>query len=187
MSATLVLIDIQQAMDEPCWGDRGQPEAVANAARLLAHWRDLGNPVIHIRHDSMDPNSPYSPENPGNCFKSEVVPLQHEPIVEKRTSNAFIGTDLMQALEEYGSTELVVCGAFLEDSVESTVRMAGNLGFLVYLVADATTSTAKIDITGKKWSADDVHALTLGILDGEYAKIVKCSDLILINKTTNVQ
>jgi nicotinamidase-related amidase len=169
MSAILVLIDIQNAIDDPVWGTRGQPDAEANCAKLLSHWRELGNPIVHIRHDSMDPNSPYAPEQPGNEFKSIVAPLEHEPVVEKRTNNAFIGTDLMQVLEEYQTSDLVVCGVLLENSVESTVRMAGNLGFMVYLAIDAN---------GKKWLPEDVHALTLAILDGEYAKVVSSDALM---------
>lgn len=179
MSATLLLIDMQMAMDDPIFDHQGQPDAVEKAAALLNHWRNLGNPVVHIRHDSLDPSSPYSPESPAHDFKSEVAPLDHETIVEKRTNNAFIGTDLMQVLEEIGSTELVVCGAHLQDCVESTVRMAGNLGFMVFLAADATVSLAQTDINGEKWSADETHALTLGILDGQYAKVMNSADLMM--------
>ena len=186
MSATLILIDMQLAMDEPMFADRGQPDAIAKAAGLLQHWRDQGNPIVHIRHDSMDPQSPYSPERSTNAFKPEVAPLDHEAVVEKRTNNAFVGTDLMQVLEEFGSSDLVVCGVHLQDCVESTVRMAGNLGFMVFLAADATVSLGQTDINGKKWSADDVHALTLGILDGQYAKVVNSEDLMIDSDATAV-
>ncbi|NKB51926.1 MAG: isochorismatase family protein [Rhizobiaceae bacterium] len=179
MSATLMLIDMQDAMDDERFSSQGQPDALNRAATLLDHWRNQGNPIIHIRHDSMDPSSPYSPDKSSHGFKREVMPLDHETIVEKRTNNAFIGTDLMQVLEEIGSTELVVCGVHLQDCVESTVRMAGNLGFMVYLVGDATVSLGQTDINGKKWSADEVHALTLGILDGQYAKVMNSADLMV--------
>lgn len=178
MSATLLLIDMQQAMDDPIFSSQGQPDALHQSAQLLEHWRQRGNPIVHIRHDSMDPDSPYSPEKPTNAFKDEVRPLDHETIVEKRTNNAFVGTDLMQVLEEIGSSELVVCGVHLQDCVESTVRMAGNLGFMVYLAQDAVVSLGQTDINGKKWNADEVHALTLGILDGQYAKVMSSSDLM---------
>ena len=186
MSATLVLIDMQKAMDDAHYAEAGQPQALTNARRLLTHWRALGNPVVHIRHDSMDPASPYAPGKPTHNFKPEVAPLDHEIVVEKRTNNAFIGTDLMQVLEDLGSSELVVCGVHLQHCVESTVRMAGNLGFMVYLAGDATVSLARTDINGKKWSADDVHALTLGILDGHYAKVVNCDELMAQAEGTSV-
>lgn len=178
MSAILVLVDIQNAIDDPVWGKRGQPDTEANCAKLLSHWRELGNPIVHIRHDSMNPSSPYAPDQPGNDFKTEVAPLDHEPVVEKRTNNAFISTDLMQVLEEYQTSDLIICGVLLENSVESTVRMAGNLGFMVYLPSDCVASVERIDANGKKWSAEDVHALTLAILDGEYAKVVTSDALM---------
>ena len=77
----------------------GQPDAVLKSSELLNHWRALGNPIVHICQDSMDPASPYAPDKPSHDFKDEVAPLDHETIVEKRTNNAFIGTDLMQVLE----------------------------------------------------------------------------------------
>lgn len=178
MSATLLLIDIQKAMDDPMFDGQGQPDAIQNCAKLLNHWRSLGNPIVHLRHDSMDPSSPYSPDKPTNAFKEEVAPLDHETVVEKRTNNGFIGTDLMQALEEFGSSELVVCGVHLQNCVESTVRMAGNLGFMVFLAGDATVSLPQTAINGEKWSADDIHALTLGILNGQYAKVLDSNNLI---------
>ena len=186
MSATLILIDMQKAMDDPIFKNSGQPDAVLKSSELLNHWRALGNPIVHIRQDSMDPASPYAPDKPSHDFKDEVAPLDHETIVEKRTNNAFIGTDLMQVLEEIGSTDLVVCGVHLQDCVESTVRMAGNLGFMVFLAADATVSLGQTDINGRKWSADEVHALTLGILDGQYAKVVNSADLMLDGEGASV-
>lgn len=177
MSAILLVVDMQKAIDTPIYAGRGQPEVEENIAALLRHWRELGNPVVHIRHDSMDPNSPYAPGQASHAFKAECAPLDHEPVVEKRTNNAFIGTDLMQVLEEYSSAELVICGVLLENSVESTVRMAGNLGFMVFLPSDCVASMARTDGRGKKWSAEDVHALTLAILDGEYAKVLTSETL----------
>lgn len=178
MDATLIMMDWQRATDDPSLPERGQHDAEAHAEALLAHWRETGGPIIHVRHDSMDPTSPYAPEQPGNDFKPSLAPQPHETVVEKRTHNAFIGTDLMEALEEYGSTDLVICGAHLEYCVESTVRMAGNLGFMVYLAGDACVAMAKIDTTGKKWTPEEVHALTLAVLDGEYAKVVESTALV---------
>lgn len=187
MSATLIIVDMQNALSDPVWGQRGQLDAELNTARLLAHWRELGNPIVHIRHDSVDPNSPYAPGQSGNFFKPEVAPLDHEQVVEKRTNNAFVGTDLMQVLEDHGSAELVICGGFLENSVDATVRMAGNLGFMVFLAADCTCSVSRHDINGKNWPAEDVHALTLGLLDSEYAKVMSSSALMANPENGTVQ
>jgi nicotinamidase-related amidase len=57
------------------------------------------------------------------------------------------------------------------NSVEATVRMAGNLGFETCLVADATWTVDKTDLRGRVWPAADVHALSLANMHGEYASV----------------
>ncbi len=174
-----MIIDVQKAMDDGCYARRGQPGMEKAIAALLAKWRERGDPVIHIRHDSTNPNSPYRPGQPGNDFKPQVAPFVHETIVEKRTGSAFIGTDLMQVLENTGTTEIVATGVWLENCVESTVRMAGNLGFTVLIPEDCVASTDRVDRTGRIWPAEDVHALKLAVLDGEYASVLSSQDLLM--------
>jgi len=187
MSATLIIIDMQLAMDDPRYGRRGQPDAENKIAKLLNHWRELGNPIVHIRDDSVDPDSPYAPGKPSHEFKPQVKPLENEPIVEKRTNNAFVGTDLMQVLENIGSAELVICGVHLEHCVDVTLRMAANLGFMVFVPQDCVISVDRTDRNGKNWSAEDVHALTLSIIDGNYAKVLDSSDLISAPENETLQ
>lgn len=169
--AALLVIDVQNAIDDPKWGPRNNPGAVANIANLLDSWRSSGRVIIHIRHDSTFADSPYRPGQPGNAFKTEVAPRDGETIVAKRTNSAFIGTDLEQRLRRAGHTRLVITGVLTHNSVEATVRMAGNLGFETIVVSDATWATDKTDLRGKRWPAEDVHALSLANMHGEYATV----------------
>lgn len=167
----LLIIDMQKAIDDPKWGRRGQPQTEDNLQLLLAAWRERRLPVVHIRHDLTDPQSPYRSGTEGNEFKAVVEPQIGEPVVDKRTNNAFIGTDLMDVLDELQIRSLVIGGVLLENSVDATVRMAANLGFEVIIPQDAVASTERTDLQGRVWSAEDVHALTLAVLQGEYAQI----------------
>ncbi|MEL6750954.1 MAG: cysteine hydrolase family protein [Pseudomonadota bacterium] len=180
MSVALLIIDMQIAGSDPALGERGQPEAEANAARLLSAWRERGEPVIHIRHDDMNPESPYAPGKPGHAFRKEVAPLPHEEVVEKRTTNAFVGTDLMQVLEAHDAAQIVVCGVHLEHCVGTTARMAGNLGFMVYLAGDATASLSASTKGGTKWDADQVHSMMLAVLDGDFVKVSDTDALLAL-------
>jgi hypothetical protein len=56
--------------------------------------------------------------------------------------------------------------------------MAGNLGFRTYLVADGCFTFAKVDWNGTARSAEEVHAMSLANLDGEYCTVV-ASDALL--------
>lgn len=174
-TAALLIIDVQVAIDDPRWaahGPRNNPGAEAAIAKLLAAWRKAGRPVFHIRHDSTEPNSTYRPGQPGNAFKPEAAPLPGEPVIAKQVNSAFIGTDLERCLREAGIGTLVVAGVITNNSVEATVRMAGNLGFDTRLVEDACFTYARHDHAGRLRSADEVHAMSLANMDGEYCAVV---------------
>src|SRR5690242_10172760 len=147
VAPALVIVDVQRAIDDPTWGDdRNNPHAEANIARLLAHWRERGWPIIHIRHASREANSTYRRGQPGFEFKPEVVPLAGERIVEKQVNSAFIGTDLQRHLQ--GIATVVIAGVITNNSIEATARMAGNLGFDTCVVSDATATFGKRDYDG---------------------------------------
>lgn len=168
----LLVVDVQQAIDDPRWGPRNNPQAEANIAALLEGWRVADFPVVHVRHDSVEPRSPYRPGQPGHAFKPEAAPRDGERVVPKQTNSAFVGTDLEDVLAEIGCTTLVACGVLTSNSLEATVRHAGNLGFRVFVPQDACWAVDKRDLTGRLWPAADVHALSLAHLDGDYAKVV---------------
>jgi nicotinamidase-related amidase len=171
-NAALLIVDFQKAIDDPKWGRRNNPDAEMRAAALLHAWRETRRPVVHVQHLSRAPDSPYRPGQPGCDFKDALRPGPGELVVQKRTQNAFIETGLEAALRDRDVTAVVVAGVLLHNSVDATVRMAANLGFAVWLVADATASVDVIDLGGRRWPAEDVHALSLALLSGEYAKVV---------------
>jgi nicotinamidase-related amidase len=174
-NAALLVIDLQEAIDDPRWsliGPRNNPQAEYNVAALLAAWRRDGRPIVHIRHDSVEPDSSYRPGGPGHPFKEEARPLPGETVIGKRVNSAFIGTGLDEWLRDRGIATLVVAGVITNNSVEATVRMAGNLGYDVRLVADACFTFARKDRSGRLRTADEVHDLSLANMDGEYATVV---------------
>ncbi|MGH6661782.1 MAG: cysteine hydrolase family protein [Rhodospirillales bacterium] len=172
------MIDLQKAIDHPSWGQRNNPSAEERIGKLLKRWRNRGWPVWHVRHDSIDPESHYRPGQPGNQFKPEVAPLPGEPVLPKRTNSAFIGTDLEERLRAGGHECLVVVGVITNNSVEATVRMAGNLGFSTYLVADGCFTFGRTDWNGTPRNAEEVHAMSLANLDGEYCTVVTAAALL---------
>ena len=177
-NAALVIVDLQKAFDDPRTGRRNNPEAEANTGRLLAAWRRTGRPVIHVQHLSQEPDSPYRPGRPGCDFKDEVRPQAGELVVQKSTNNAFIDTGLGPYLDNKAIHTLVFTGVATNNSVEATVRMAGNLGYDTYLVADATATSDRTDLAGRVWRAEEIQALTLANLQGEYATVTSTGEIL---------
>jgi|SRR5581483_11360915 len=178
----LMIVDVQLAADDPKWGPRNNPGAEKKIADLLAAWRAAHMPIIHIRHDSVTPGSPYTPNTPGHPFKPEAIPLPGETVIGKNANSAFINTGLEDRLSAVGATTLAICGVSTPHCVSTTVRHAGNLGYRVFLAADACWCVDARDRNGRVWPAEDVHNMELAVLDGEFASVTTSDALIAATK-----
>ena len=176
----LIVVDVQHAYDE--WEAAGKrrnnPQAVARIADLLQAFRAHGVPIFHIRHEGTRPNSSFRPDSTGYAVKEEARERVGEPVIVKRVNSAFIGTDLETRLRGAGIATLVICGATTNHCVETTTRMAGNLGFDTRLVRDATWTFDRVGPDGDVHSAEEIHAMTLSNLNGEFARIVTAAEAV---------
>jgi nicotinamidase-related amidase len=176
----LVVVDVQRAFDE--WDAAGKrrnnPQAIARIVDLLNAFRGRGAPVFHIRHAGTRANSSFLPHGTGYPVKDEAREMPGEPVIVKRVNSAFIATDFEARLRGLGIEKLVICGATTNHCVETTTRMAGNLGFDTYLVRDATWTYERTGPDGDVHSAEDVHAMTLANLNGEFAHIASAAEIV---------
>lgn len=178
-STALLVIDVQKGFDEieATGACRNNPDAERVIAELLACFRAVGAHVIHVRHASVEPDSRFRPERSGYEVKHEVREVPGEPVIVKHVNSAFIGTELERLLRADGVGSLVVVGATTNHCVETTARMAGNLGFDVKLVRDGTWTFDRIGPDGEPHRAEDIHQMTLANLSGEFAEIVSASEV----------
>jgi nicotinamidase-related amidase len=182
-NAALLIIDVQQGFDEPRWGRRNNPEMEARIVELLNAWRASDRPVIHAKHMSFDPTSPLRPGQPGNDFKAQVTPKPGEPIVEKRVNSCFIGTALEAELRARGHHTLVIVGMMTNHCVSTTTRMAGNLGFAAWVVSDATATFDRVGPDGIQYPAEQIHAIALSDLHGEFGVVVDTATVLAAMQT----
>jgi nicotinamidase-related amidase len=175
---TLLVVDLQQGFDAPGWGRRNNPQLEERAEELLHAWRGTGRPVVHVRHMSTDPSSPLRPGQPGNAFMPETAPVAGEAVIEKRVNSAFIGTSLESDLRRAGCRGLIIVGLTTNHCVSTTARMAGNLGFVTWVASDATAAFDRVGPDGTEHRAEQVHAMALSDLHGEFATVVDTAAVI---------
>jgi len=176
----LLVIDVQRAFDiwDASGERRNQPDAIDRIADLLAAFRAKGAPIFHIRHMNDAPGSAFAPNGPGFIAQPQAEAEAGEPVIVKRVNSGFIGTDLEGRLRDANIDTLVICGATTNHCVETTTRMAGNLGFDACLVRDAAWTYDRVGPDGELHRAEDIHAMTLANLHDEFARIVTAAEVI---------
>lgn len=177
-NTALLVIDMQLGFDDPAWGPRNNPGCEARVAELIAAWRALGRPVVHVHHDSPAPEGRMRAGTPGHAVKPQAAPAGGEPVYRKSVNSAFIGTTLEADLREAGIGSLAIVGLTTNHCISTTTRMAGNLGFDAFLAADATAAFDRLGLDGAMRPAEAVHLAALSDLREEFAEIVDSTWLI---------
>lgn len=176
--AALIVIDMQLGFDDPRWGARNNPQAEACIAQLLELWRRTGASVVHVHHHSASPNGLFRPGTPGSEPKPALRPKKGEAVYHKRVNSAFIGTTLEADLNRQGIRTLVIVGLSTNHCVSTTARMAGNLGFITYVVSDATATFDRAGADGRLRPAEEVHNAALGDLQEEFAELIDTASVM---------
>ncbi|WP_406858682.1 cysteine hydrolase family protein [Alsobacter sp. KACC 23698] len=177
-STALIVVDVQKAFQdwEETGAGRNNPDAVGNIAALLDGFRSARSPIFHIRHRGAAPDSLF--QGSACDVIQEAEERNGEPVLWKTVNSAFIGTGLEEMLRRQGVRTVVICGATSNHCVETTTRMAGNLGFDARFVGDATWTFDRRGPDGRMHRAQDIQAMTEANLSGEFAEIVASRDVL---------
>lgn len=185
MTRALIVIDMQRGFDdESFWGPTTNPACEANVAALIAAWQRAGEPIVVVGHDSLSVGSPLHPFSAGNAFVESVAAVKAALAVRKNVNSAFYGdVDLHGWLGSRGITELVICGIQTNMCVETTARMAGNLGYAVTVALDATrTFDLQADVAGLgvvvRSAAELMETTALVLQAGGFASIATTASLV---------
>jgi nicotinamidase-related amidase len=179
--SALIVIDVQKGFDDASyWGPRNNPAAEENIAALMDAWQETGRPVVLVQHASR-PGSVLAPDQPGYPLKDFVEERRHDaPLITKSVNSAFYGTpDLAAWLTARGIGQLVVAGIQTNMCVETTARMAGNLGYDVLVPLDATHTFDLAGPAGLSLTADELATATaVNLQGGGFARVVTTKELL---------
>jgi nicotinamidase-related amidase len=176
--AVLLPIDMQRAFDGPPWPRRWNSAVDANGLALLNAWRAAGLPVIHVRHDSVEPGSTLTFGLPGNDLRPGFAPQGDEPLITKSVNAAFIGTDLDLRLRRAGIDTVVTFGISTDMCVSTSTRVGANLGYRMIVVGDACDCFDLSDGAGGIIPAEEVHRVHLATLRHEFATVTSTAEIL---------
>ena len=185
MTTALIVVDLQDGFASPEWGTTNpDTRCRENCLALVDAFTASGEPVVLVRHDSITAGSPLAPGTPGNALDGGLPQDSAALLVTKSVNSAFYGTpDLDTWLRGNGIDTLVICGIQTNMCVETTARMAGNLGYSVHLPIDATRT---FDLTGPTidggtWTltADELlRATAVSLHGGGFANVTTTSEIL---------
>ena len=174
----LLPIDVQIGFDADYWPRRWNKQADANGLALIAEWRAKARPIIHVRHDSIEPGSSLIPGTPGNDFRPGYGPQGDEPLMTKSVNSAFIGTDLDLRLKRLGAKHVIAFGISTDQCVSTTIRTGANMGWDMILVADACDCFDLPDGKGGTIPAEQIHAAHVATLLFEFCRCYSTAELV---------
>ncbi|MEQ8665148.1 MAG: cysteine hydrolase family protein [Rhodospirillales bacterium] len=186
-NTALLLIDVQKGVNVfAYWGGptgrRNNPDAESRMLDLLSAWRSKNLPVMFTMHDSREAKSPLKLSLETGEMIDGFEPRHDESVITKDVNSAFIGTDLELRLREKRCDRLVVAGFFTNFCVETSVRMAGNLGYDTYLVEDACATCNRTGPDGRDHDPEIVHAMAVATMHGEFCTALSTAQALALTE-----
>lgn len=179
IDTALVIIDVQNDYFPQGKCELFQSEqALKVTKRLLKHFRERKLPIFYVQHISPEDAAFFLPNTKGVQLHKEIEPLGSEYIIVKHTPNGFHETTLQEKLTSLSIKNLVMCGMMTHMCVDTTVRAAKDLGYLVTLISDAC-ATKDLEWNGRKLPASLINDVYMASLNGRFATVMSSTDYLL--------
>ncbi|MFM2479628.1 isochorismatase family cysteine hydrolase [Celerinatantimonas sp. MCCC 1A17872] len=135
--------------------DTIENETIPNMVKIQQACRDKSVEVMYtvicnLTKDGRDRSLDYKITGfnvPKGSWDGEVFdaikPLEDEIVLPKSSSSVFVSTNIDYVLRNLGTRYLIVCGFLTDQCVESAIRDACDLGYLVTMVTDACATQSQ--------------------------------------------
>lgn len=158
MHTAVLVIDVQQGLCEGPDAAYDCPGTIERINAVTQRARDARVPVFFIQHES---SAGYLEHGSREWQLATGLQVKDgDRRIRKTTPDAFLSTELNDALQALGVKDLVVCGMHSEFCVDTTTRKALALGYPVVLVSDAHTSAGNAAISPQQVIAHHNATLT---------------------------
>jgi nicotinamidase-related amidase len=153
--------------------------SLKQAQKVLKAFREKEMTAIYVKiesysADARDTGFSHRMSNyflpPGSrwaAFFKEIEPLPGEIVLRKTCSGAVIGTHLDQVLRNLKAENVVSVGYYTDQCVEATIRDLADLGYLNFLVQDATLGSSQ-----KKYQN------TMENIGGLYCRLLSTDEIV---------
>ncbi|MGQ7367421.1 cysteine hydrolase family protein [Streptococcus suis] len=167
MKSALLVIDIQNLLVEE------KPYAIEER---LALWQDsitkvrqAGLEIIYVRQNDEELVKGTTDWE----IHSIVAPLASEKIFDKTFNSAFKETNLHEYLQEKGIEQLIIMGMATNFCIDTTIKIAYELGYKVAVIQDGTTTSYS-----GKLDAKDLIDHYQNIWSWNFAQVDKLENII---------
>ncbi|PYY82187.1 cysteine hydrolase [Pseudomonas sp. TKO26] len=168
----LLVIDMQVGLFNGPDKPYKRAQVLENINQLIRRARQAGAPIFAVRHTG-PAESPIAAGSPfWQLLPNLEVDEELDSVLDKTRPSCFVGTGLVERLQEAQVKELVIVGMKTQYCVDATCRAAGDLGFAALLVEDAHTCMDTPALGAKKIIAH--HNATL---NGPFVRLVKTPDV----------
>lgn len=148
MSKTVLLVvDVQQALIDA--NPVREDEFLLNLKMMIDVAHASGTEVVYVRHDS-GPDDVLTAGTDGWQLYRSLKPCANERVFDKKVNSAFHQTGLDAYLKEKGVGRIVLCGMQTEHCIDTTCKVAFELGYDVVLPSGGTTTYTNPFLTGEK-------------------------------------
>ncbi|WDE03401.1 cysteine hydrolase [Thalassomonas viridans] len=183
-NTALLLIDFQNdyfpGYPGAKWPLSGTEAAAEKAGSLLALFRQLQLPVVHVRHEFPSGDAPFFlPDSPGAAIHESVAAASGEAVILKHQINSFRETELQQLLQQLDVEKLVIVGAMSHMCIDAVTRAAVDLGYECHVAHDAC-ATLDLEFNGETVPARHVHHAFMAALSFGYANVAATEELIAL-------
>lgn len=161
-------VGLFQGPEQPWQGE----QVLARITALVGQARKARAPIFALRHTG--PQG--SPIEAGRATRQVLPELGLDPAVDhlldKTRPSCFFETGLAEQLDDAGVKRLVIVGMKTQYCVDSTCRLARDLGFEAVLVGDAHTCMDTPGLSAR--AIVEHHNATL---NGAFVQVMKAADV----------